>query len=174
MRRRSFLGTSVSAILVAAFGDKLVGCGPATELEGVKQVGEYVATDEEEGHSVYGLIVRRTRTPLQAVDSMAHDLDCNQVTIEDVGGSRPLSGRLVFGIPGVSGGENDPRGHVVEYWDGEKWLPITLPWHLQPVVAGGIYRVLAVEGKFVYPEYIGLAAEDAWAIEVEERWALEG
>lgn len=169
MRRRSFLGTVGGAFAVAAIG----GCGAAEDEAGVTKVREYVVGTDEAGHTVYGLIVRRERTRLLTVESMPY-YDGRPVMIDDVGGERALSGHLVFGIPGVSGSESDPHGHVVEYWDGTRWIPIGLPWHLQTVVSGGIYRVTAVAGGFVYPSHLGLTPEDGAAIEAEERWALGG
>ena len=168
MQRRSFLETLGAGAGLAVLGLESVGCGPAREEAGQsggwRQLrAEIIPSAEEHGHTLHGVLVRRSGLRLHGTESRFAD---------------PLSGRIVSGIlvhaiPGF-GDDNpgQPRGHLIQYWNGAKWLDITLAWHEQTVVAGARYRVLVTDELFVFPLDRHLSPADAQMILEEERWAL--
>ncbi len=133
-RRDLLLGTLGSAALAA--------CG-AIDDEGKRApedrqwpfvpVASLEATDEEAGHSLLAVVVRRYGAVSGVTFRPIYDEAPDGTRAPVVSGGRTVSGLLVTRIAQFGG----PRGFEIQRRrDDGSWITVTLAWHLQATVPG--------------------------------------
>ncbi|TAL19185.1 hypothetical protein EPN90_04430 [Patescibacteria group bacterium] len=170
--RRQFCGGTV-AVGLGLTGSLVTAClapRDEEEEEGYDEVAYFQATASDDGHTAHGVILRRYDRFRSVPMRLFADGDRSRPVM--VGG-RPVSGPLVYAIPGLGGKPSEPHAYEIHYVQSNServWL--SLAWHLQPLVAGHAYAVLRKRARLALPAPEELYAEDRAIIAKEEAWAL--